>query len=150
MAETEKTFMIEDARIIFLNFEGKEARFNDSGDRNFAVVLDPDTANQMLQDGWNVKILSAREEDEDDTFYIPVKVRYDVRPPRVTLISSTGRTILDEDSVKILDSVDIAKVDLIARGFDWSVNGKSGTKAYLKTMFVTISEDALEMKYGAV
>jgi hypothetical protein len=34
------------------------------------------------------------------------------------------------------------------RPYAWDVNGKTGVKAYLKTLFVTIDEDALELKYG--
>jgi hypothetical protein len=37
---------------------------------------------------------------------------------------------------------------MILRPFTWSVSGKGGIKAYLQSMFVTITEDALERKYG--
>jgi len=47
-----------------------------------------------------------------------------------------------------LDWADIKTADLIARGYDWNVGGKSGTKAYLQSLFVTIEEDALERKYS--
>jgi len=148
MADDAKTFMIEDAKIVFLNFEGKEGQYNKKGDRNFSVILDQETADQMLADGWNVKYLRAREEGDIQDPYITVSVNYANRPPRVVLITSGGRTQLDEDSVEVLDYADIEKVDLIARGYDWEVNGKSGTKAYLKSMFVTIAEDELEKKYS--
>jgi hypothetical protein len=147
MAEN-KTFKIEDATIIFRNFEGKETQYNAAGNRNFAVVLDPEVAEAMIADGWNVKYLTAREEGEPDVPYIQVSVKFDVRPPRVVMLTSTSRTTLDEDSVATLDWADFANVDLIARGYEWSVNGKSGIKAYLQTLFVTIEEDELERKYG--
>ena len=147
MADEAKTFMVEDARIIFRNFEGKEGPYNRKGDRNFAVVLDHDVAAQMLEDGWNVKYLPARDETDETTPYISVAVNFKNRPPRVVLMTSTNRTQLNEDSVDVLDFADIAEVDLIARGYDWQVNDKSGTKAYLQSLFVKIQEDALEMKY---
>jgi hypothetical protein len=148
MAEETKTFMIEDARIIFRNFAGKEGQYNREGDRNFAVVLTEDVAHQMLADGWNVRYLEAREEGDADTPYISVAVNFNNRPPRVVLLTSTTRTQLDEASVEVLDWADIQTADLIARGYDWNVNGKSGTKAYLQSLFVTIEEDALERKYA--
>jgi hypothetical protein len=148
MADQAKTFMIEDARIIFRNFSGKESQYNREGDRNFAVVLDPDTAKIMEKDGWNVKYLDSREEGEEDTPYIQVAVNFKNRPPRVVMITSTGRTHLDNDSVEVLDWADIQTADLIARGYDWVVGDKSGTKAYLQSLFVTIEEDALERKYA--
>lgn len=148
MADDAKTFMIEDARIIFRNFSGKEGQYNREGDRNFAVVLPPETAEVMLKDGWNVRVLEAREEGDEPTPYIGVTVNFDNRPPRVVLLTSTTRTQLNEASVEILDWADIRTADLIARGYDWNVNGKQGTKAYLQSLFVTIEEDALERKYS--
>ena len=148
MADDAKTFMIEDARIIFRNFEGKEGQYNRKGDRNFAVVLDQDTADMLSADGWNVKMLASREEDEPDTPYIQVSVNFQNRPPRVVMVSSAGRTNLGESEVEVLDWCDFKTVDLICRGYEWEVNGKSGVKAYLKTMFATLEEDDLERKYA--
>jgi hypothetical protein len=148
MADAVKTFQVEEAAIIFRNFAGKEQQYNREGDRNFAVILPEDIDIQMLEDGWNVRYLKPREEGDAPVPYISVAVNFKNRPPRVVLLTSTSRTQLDESSVEILDWADIKKADLIARGFDWFVNGKSGTKAYLQTMFVTIEEDALERKYA--
>lgn len=149
MAEL-KEFAMEDARIIFRNFAGKEGQFNSAGDRNFALVLDEESAAILAKDGWNVNRLKPRE-DEDEvegTPYLPVKVGYKGRPPHVILISSRARTALHEDTVDVLDITDIQTVDLIVRPYEWEVNGKSGTKAYLKTMFVTVNEDYLMRKYA--
>ncbi len=143
-----KTFMVEDARLVFRNFSGKEGQYNREGDRNFAVILDFKTAKVMLKDGWNVKYLDSREEGEEDTPYIQVAVNFNHRPPRVVMITSTSRTNLTEESVDVLDWAEVRTADLIARAYDWTVNGKSGTKAYLQSLFVTIEEDALERKYA--
>ncbi len=148
MADDTKTFMVEDARLIFRNFSGKEGQYNQQGDRNFAVILDDATADQMLRDGWNVKGLTSREEGEPDTPYIQVAVNFKNRPPRVVMITSTSRTHLDESAVSVLDWAEIQTADLIARAYEWEVNGKSGIKAYLQSLFVTIEEDALERKYA--
>lgn len=148
MADDVKTFMVEDARLVFRNFSGKEGQYNREGDRNFSVILDDEAAKLMLKDGWNVKYLASREEEEADTPYIQVAVNFSNRPPRVVMITSTGRTNLHEDTVSVLDWADIRTCDLIARAYDWTVNGKSGTKAYLQSMFITIEEDELERKYA--
>lgn len=141
-------FMVEDARLIFRNFAGKETQFNHAGDRNFCVVLDPETAAGLELAGWNVRVLEPREEGDEPVSYIQVKVSFKNRPPRIVVISSTGRTHLGEDGLEMLDYADFANVDLIARGYIWEVNGKVGTKAYLQSLFVTLNEDALERKYA--
>lgn len=142
-----KTFIIEDARIIFRNFAGKEGQYNREGDRVFSVILTEELAVQMLEDGWNVRYLEPREEGETPTPHVTVAVNFKNRPPRVVLLTATTRTQLDENSVDVLDWADIKTADLIARGYDWVVGDKSGTKAYLQSLFVTIEEDALERKY---
>lgn len=150
MADKEvfKTFKIEDAQIIWRNFEGREGQFNIKGNREFSVILNPEEYNDLGALGWNVKIREPREEGEEPLLYITVTVGYKFRPPRITMVTSRARTPLDEERVAVLDWANIEKVDLIARANEWTVNGKSGMKAYLQTMFVIIEEDDLERKYA--
>ena len=147
----DNTVLMEGVRIVFRNFAGKEGQYNREGDRNFAVLLDTNTANAMAEDGWNVKWLKPREDAEDDAepqAYLQVSVNFKGRPPRIVMISSRGRTNMDEASVEMLDWADIQNVDLIVRPYEWNVNGKTGVKAYLQSIYVTIEEDELEKKYA--
>ena len=148
MAEEAMTFMVEDARILFRNFAGQKTQYNAEGARNFSVVLTDEMAEKMLADGWNVKFLAPREEDEAPTPYIQVKVNFSIKPPRVVMITSTARTHLGPESISVLDWADIKTCDLIARAYNWEVNGKTGISAYLQSMFITIEEDELERKYA--
>lgn len=145
----DKTFVIENAQIIWRNFRGEEGPFNKKGVRNFSVVLDLETAEQMLNDGWNVKYREPREPEDELMAHLPIAVRFDIRPPRIVIMPGPEgpRTQLNEDTVETLDWVDIKTADLFCRGHYWEVNGKSGTKAYLQSLFVTINEDPLERKY---
>lgn len=148
MPPNDNTVVMENVRLIFRNFAGKEGMYNREGERNFAVLLDEETAGKMAEDGWNVKALRAREEGEPEQPYLQVSVNFKGRPPRVVMITSRGRTTLHEDEVEILDWADIRVADLIVRPYEWAVNGKTGIKAYLQSIFVTIEEDELELKYA--
>lgn len=148
--------LIENAQILFRNFSGKEGMYNAEGDRNFCVLLDDALAKELTEDGWNVKMLRPRDDDEEPQPYIQVSVKYrgrsgnTVRPPTIVMVTSRGRTALSESECELLDWVDIKNVDLIVRPFQWAVNGKTGIKAYLKSIYVTIQEDALQLKYADV
>ena len=144
---------IQDARIIFRNFTGKESRYNAKGSRNFCVILDEDLATQLSEDGWNVK-WPKESEDSDETKelkpYIQVKVKYGEIPPKVVLITSRGQQKLDEEDISMLDWAAIDTVDLVIRPYNYEVRGTSGVSAYLRSMYVTIAEDELDIKYSNI
>jgi hypothetical protein len=153
-ARNDGTLIMEDARIIFRNFAGEEGMYNRQGDRNFCVLLEgqEELAADMLADGWNIKRLKNRETGEKGmgSPYIQVSVGFKGRPPRMVMITSRGRIDLGEEECVLIDWADILKVDLIIRPYHWNVNGKTGVKAYLKSIFVIINEDYLELKYADV
>lgn len=138
---------IEDARIGFRNFSGAAGKFNPAGRRNFCLFLDEKLGNILEEDGWNIRWLQPKEEGDDPVPYLQVAVNYDNVPPKIVLITTRGKTILTEATINMLDWAEIKKVDLIVRPYNWDVSGKTGVKAYVKSMYVTIIEDELESKY---
>lgn len=145
MRRTEN-LVIEGAKLIFKNFAGEESKFNRRGNRNFCVVLEQEDAMNLMDAGWNIKELNTRE-DEEPLYYLQTSVSFDNIPPKVVLISGRTKTMLDDTTIDTLDYAEIANVDLIIRPYHWEVNGKTGIKAYLKTMYVTVEVDEFAVKY---
>lgn len=128
---------IEDARIIYRNFEGIASKFNREGDRNFAVIIPNDEIkDELIEAGWNVKIKPPRDEDDTPFMFMPVKVKFNNRGPAAYLRSGETVTRLNEDTIGILDEIDIQSVDMDLRPYDWEVNDKTGRTAYLQAINV--------------
>lgn len=142
-----RNLVIENANIFSRNFSGKEGQYNPAGRRNFCVFVDYEQALIMEDEGWNVRWLKPKDEDDERQAFVQVSVSFDNIPPKVLLISSRGKTLLDRESVDILDYAEIKSIDLVVRPYNWNVGGNSGVKAYLKSLYVTIVEDELDYKY---
>ena len=146
---------IDDARIIFRNFSGRTDKYNREGDRNFALIIpNQDIADALLSDtneygvSWKVKIKEPREEGDAPFMYLPVNVKFNDRGPKVVLISGNNQTPLDEDTVSILDDINISCVDMDIRPYDGESTYGPFRSAYLQTMYVTQEIDRLGRKYS--
>lgn len=140
---------IDDARIIYRNFAGEGSKFNREGDRNFAVIIeDEETADALVEEGWNVRRKPPRDEDDTPFMFLPVKIKFNDRGPKIYLVTGDKVNELDEGSIDVLDNVDILGVDLDLRGYDWEVNGKTGRTAYLQSIHVTQEVDRFAARYN--
>lgn len=140
---------IEHAQIIFRNFAGEEQPpYNPAGRRNFSVILEEDAAMALKADGWNIKPLRRRDEDEAQRYHLPVAVNFGAYPPKVVAIQGKKKRDLTDETVAMLDYADIINVDLIIRPRQYEAMGRSGVKAYLKCGYFTIDENELDKKYA--
>lgn len=112
---------IENAYIFSKNFKGAKRVnqrtnkvVNAEGTRGFCVRIDnPDVAQQMLEDGWNIKI-NPSENGEDDPFcYLPVEARFNNFPPAIYMVAGGKAHELDVNHVHQLDDRNFNKVNLV-------------------------------------
>ena len=140
---------INDARIIFRNFSGVGDKYNREGDRNFSVVIpNVEIAEALKKDGWNVKEKEA--EDGSVLYRLPVKVSYANRGPAIYVVSGNNDPVrLDENTVDMLDNIDIMSVDMDINPYHWELrDGTKGVAAYLDAMRVVQNVDRFGAMYA--
>jgi hypothetical protein len=146
-----QNIQIENASIGFRNFRGEPDKYNRNGKRSFCVFLDPEQADALEREGWNIKRRKPREDypDEVPAPYMNVEVKYGKFPPVIHLISGDSQELLDEGTVGLLDSSEIENIDLVITPYQWTMDdGSSGIKAYLKSAWVTLAMDPFASKYA--
>ena len=140
---------IEGATIIWKNFSGERDRFN-PGKRGFSVVIDDEVmADELRQEGWNIKERPLQEgaDPSEQEWTLPVKLNMN-RYTQVWLIVGNHKTLLDENTVAQLDVVDIIDCDISIRPYEWEMSGRTGITAYVDSMYVTIRENKFAEKYA--
>lgn len=145
---------IQDARLIFRNFGGKPSDYNREGERNFGVLLDPEIAQKLTEDGWNVKHLRPRNEEEEENpqAWLSVKIRFTPYPPIACLITPKGKVKLDEETIDQLDWSRIRHCDLVIRPYSYPPTGgrPGGIAAYLKSIYVEVDMDPVDEAYASM
>ena len=140
---------IDGHQIIFKNFEGRGDKFNREGDRNFSLRIDdPDTADALIKEGWNVRIKEGRDEEEGPFMRLPIKIKFTNYGPNVYLRTGDRVNELDEEGIACLDNIDIDSVNMDIRPYDWDVNGRTGRTAYLQSIEVVQRIDRFAARYA--
>ncbi len=141
-------FEITDAHITYRNFAGEARQYNNAGNRNFNLILRPEDAQMFIDAGFRVRERPPRGEGEDPLYLMAVNVSYKFRPPRVVVIRGRNKIELNEETISELDYADIEYIDMTIRPYRWTMpDGRTGVKAYLNSMYVTLVTDPYEEKY---
>ncbi len=152
-----ENLVINNAQLLrgsFKNFSGTaRPPYNPAGKRSFHVIVSDSIAEKLRNDGWNVKTLAARDEGDDDIFYIKVSVGFSSgsEPPFVVLKTNKKTVRLNENTIGQLDSAEIKQANLVIRPYDlskYSLAGPTKVTGYLKSMEVTIEEDDIQSRYS--
>ena len=138
---------IDGRDIRYRNFAGNVSQYNSTGAKKFNLVLNEDIALDLLKRGFNVH---SKELDSGDVMYsLDVFINYGNYSPNIYAIAGDTKKLLDDTTIKALQGADIIKVDLCIRPYHWKAAGnKSGIKAYVKYMYVTIEVDPFADAYA--
>ena len=148
--------MLEGVQITYRNFAGTIGEFNPGGARTFSVELHDLAQAQAIEAlGWKVRYPKPREDGGENRFvaHMPVTVKYHPKlaPPRIVMLTSRGQTKMAEEDIDVLDFMNIKSCDMFLRPFHWKLkSGGEGVKNMLASLYLTIQEDALELKYADV
>lgn len=141
---------IDNARIVYRNFEGRRTEFNDEGRRNFSVVIESaEDAERLMDLGYNVKIKPPRQEGEPAFMTLKVNVSYRYKEPTVILQSGIAKNRLTEDTVRTLDVIEIEDVCMDISPSKWTTGGNSGLSAYLTSIKVVQKLDRFAEEFNS-
>lgn len=141
--------MFKNCNILFKNFGGKPTKFTPAGQRSFCIALDAETAEDLIDQGWNVKELPPRDGYSEPLRYLKVKVNYGkVKDPVIRI--KVGKTVMDlgPDEVYELDSAQLTDIIIKVRPYQWELGGKSGVAAYLDKFGATQVLDEFDSYYA--
>ena len=137
-------YEIRDAKMIWMNFAGKEGQFNPEGRRNFNLVLDEESAKAFEKDGFLVKYHEPRDPDDVGDYTLKVNVNFKgYKPPEIWIKNNHGNAQLNEDSVQILDWANIQELYVVVNPHVY----KDSKTAYLDKLLATIQESEYESKF---
>ena len=145
-----RKLVIMGAEMFHLNFRGLERGKNRAGDRNFSVYINPDDAEAMANDGWNVKYQINKTDPNDQKPFIDVAVSYRYIPPKIYIRNdgAQNETLLDEESIGVIDTAEIVSADVRINPRFWkNDSGETRIKAYLDELHVIIYFDEMDAKY---
>lgn len=136
---------VEGAGIIFKNFSGKPTDFNPvGGKRTFALVLPREIADDLVEEGWNVRRRPAKDEGDEDMLYTEIVVNMASQyPPKLHLLFRYGDSEklvqLREEDLFELDENVLTDIDVVIHPFNHGRSNSAGStvKGYLKTLYAT-------------
>lgn len=145
---------IEGASFIFMtNFSGDPARsgkYPSTTRQANLTIPDVNLARNLIDEGFKVKLTKPREGEEEGfvpTYFIPIKVNYQVKyPPKIYLVAGDAEPrLLNEDTIDVLDKIRVKNVDV-------TLNKRftdMGNTLYVRTMYVKqdIDDDPWAGKY---
>ncbi len=142
---------LEDVQVkwSFSHFDGRAGTFNDEGDHNFTIILDPEFAETLLEvpDGWNVKKYQPADETEPPEYTLSVKISYRFEAPKIFFIRGDRKYKANQEDLGDIRRSSAEKINIVVTPSRWVNGNRTGVSAYLREMYVTIRESRFADEY---
>jgi hypothetical protein len=144
---------ITDGIIAYRNFSGRPTDFKpEGGVRTVTFVIPDNIAEDLIKDGWNIRLQMPKNEDGDPRYLLECKITFRTRngtprDPKIFIVRDDGIVHVTEETIDTLDRADIVHVDAVIGPSYWEWGGRSGIAAYVNSMYLTIKENAIDEKY---
>lgn len=142
---------ITEGKIAYSNFSGSPTQYNpEGGKRSVTFVIPDDIADELINEGWPVR----KQEFDDGTSRYLLDAAFlfrtrngQPRDPKIFIVRDNRLIHVTEDTADALDRADIVSVDAVIAASYWEYAGRSGIKAYINSMYLTIKENPIDEKY---
>lgn len=131
----------------FSHFDGRADTFNDEGDHNFTLILPEETALELDRIGWNIKKMDPYEEGDPPEYLFKIKISYKYEAPMIYLIKGERKFRADEKDLRDIKRTTVEQLDVIVTPSRWVNGQRSGISAYVKEMYVKISQSRFAREY---
>ena len=142
---------ITNGQIAYSNFGGNPTQYNpDGGQRNVTLVIDDANAEELAKEGWKIRLQEF--EDGSSRYLLDVSFLFrtrngQLRDPHIFIVRDNRLIHVTEETADALDHADIVSVDAVISPSYWEYAGRSGIKAYVSSMYLTIKENPIDAKY---
>lgn len=152
MNEKPKNLIMENitSKMWYRNFAGAATKKNAEGSRNFNIEVPADLAQQLNEEGWNV-----RYREDKDIWLLKVHVSYQFKKPIINLVTNNAQKVTPL-SERLLEELDYAEIECYDVNIEPSNKtylngeGRETHSAYLKSMNVYIADDPIANKFNTV
>lgn len=133
---------LKDVRVLtrgnWRNFSGHADTYNREGDRNFTISIPQDVAEEMISEGWDIRVREPKSEEYDTEYTLKIRLKYHDyngnpmrNQPVVYFVQDGHRRMVEEDEVSVLDHASIGSADLVIRQYPYNFGGRSGVSTSL-------------------
>lgn len=159
-----RSFVIDgivDREVRARNFGGEEKRdrvtgrtVNSPGYRNFLLFINEEIAEELKDKGCEVKYTKVQGPNDVPMPYVSITISYFLKPVEAHMISKTGSSVvdtpLDENHLKVLNSVDIGNmcVELECGKEKVHNNGTRYVPIYAQCIWVEVIPNYIAEKYA--